>query len=87
MYDKESQKQDSTALHERFDHIVWMGDFNYRIEGTKSLVQHLLKEGPFEVLLANDQLVKARLKDSFPTYYREGDIEFPPTYKLTTNSN
>lgn len=45
-----------TYCTERFDRAFWMGDLNYRIDGTRKMVDTLVAEGLIEVMIANDQV-------------------------------
>lgn len=70
-------------LTTRFDHVFWTGDFNYRIEGPDPSV--LVKEsinGNYKKILAQDQLQFEQKKGNVLVGYKEGDINFPPTYKF-----
>ena len=43
-------------LCESADLTLWLGDLNYRVNGSRPMVQFLLGAGMTEVLHANDQL-------------------------------
>lgn len=64
------------------DIVFWLGDLNYRINGTMDSVNHCLTNNKHEVLLANDQLYLEREAGRIPRGFKEGFIKFPPTYKL-----
>jgi synaptojanin len=49
-------RQDPTTQRLPFDAIIWMGDFNYRINGSASAITHAMARNMYEVLLNNDQL-------------------------------
>ena len=40
---------------------VWLGDFNYRVEGNRKLVDMCLSDEMLDVMRANDQLIKCAL--------------------------
>ncbi|ETN38944.1 uncharacterized protein HMPREF1541_06986 [Cyphellophora europaea CBS 101466] len=71
--------------------IVWAGDFNYRIglsyENAKSLVQQAIKsqgskrEDALGSLYENDQLNIQMVAGNCFDFYREGKVDFLPTYK------
>ncbi|XP_014262113.1 inositol polyphosphate 5-phosphatase OCRL-1 isoform X2 [Cimex lectularius] len=64
------------------DQVYWLGDLNYRITGldVNAVKEYILME-KYKPILENDQLVKQhRLKKVF-VGYKEGPINFMPTYK------
>ncbi|ORX54892.1 DNase I-like protein [Piromyces finnis] len=67
---------------QNYDYIFWFGDLNYRINGTRSIVDKLIKENQFEVLLANDQLKIEMNKGNAFNTFSEPPITFRPTYKF-----
>jgi hypothetical protein len=72
----------SAGASSRYDRVVWMGDMNYRVNGSRAVVDALLAGGRHEVLLANDQLLRERREGrAFPGFF-EGPLAFRPTYKL-----
>lgn len=62
--------------------LVWLGDFNYRIEGQYDEVKELAITGTLDPLLACDQLRREMLAGRVFRGLREGIISFPPTYKF-----
>ena len=76
----------STLVTERFDRVFWLGDLNYRIEGTHRLVCHLLQSEHLQPLLNNDQLTRSRLTQSAFAHFHEQAITFKPTYKVDPNT-
>jgi hypothetical protein len=40
---------EAERVSERFDRVFWLGDFNYRINGTREMVDALLKGNMHEV--------------------------------------
>ncbi len=81
----------ATNVFDTFDGIFLLGDFNYRINGNRKVVDTLIRLGYWEVLLANDQLQMERTKyweDSFVlSHFKESSIHFKPTYKFDRHSN
>jgi len=64
------------------DAIIWIGDLNYRINGTIGAVLFTIKRNMYEVLLDNDQLNIERKIGRLGDHMQEGPIHFAPTYKL-----
>ena len=75
----------SSVVTDRFDRVFWLGDLNYRIEGTHRLVCHLLQSEHLQPLLNNDQLTRSRLTQAAFTHFHEQHITFKPTYKVDPN--
>ncbi|KAJ3232867.1 inositol polyphosphate 5-phosphatase [Chytriomyces hyalinus] len=71
-------------LKQKFDHIFWFGDLNYRINGTRSMVDLLLKRNDQEVMLSNDQLIAEMKREHVLSGFQESEILFPPSYKFDT---
>eukprot|EP01147_Barroeca_monosierra_P003317 gene3317-6001_t len=67
--------------------IVWLGDFNYRIEGSKDLIRAISSEGKHLSLLCKDQLSISRADHIIFHDFEEAPISFPPTYKYDVNSD
>lgn len=49
-----SQEQSSWVQEMSADVVMWMGDFNYRVNGVIGAVVHAMQKNMFEVLLDND---------------------------------
>lgn len=67
---------------DRFDFCFWIGDLNYRIDGSSSLISKCIKENRLEVLLNNDQLLKESKSTQIFKDFKEEAITFLPTYKF-----
>lgn len=78
---------DSATLPEYADRVVFMGDFNYRINGNRAVVESMIKMNMHEALLVNDQLKISRLKGQIPIEYAEPPLNFKPTYKFDVDSD
>jgi hypothetical protein len=77
------QLDESMAPDENtFDCIIWLGDMNYRINGVIGPIAHAMNKNMYEVLLDNDQLNIERKIGRIAQIFKEGEILFPPTYKL-----
>lgn len=71
---------------DKFDRVFWFGDLNYRISGKKSLVEQLIHNSTFEVLVANDQLTKQKKEGAVFQGFEEGLLAFRPTYKYDSGT-
>ncbi|CAG8454959.1 3089_t:CDS:10 [Ambispora leptoticha] len=70
------------------DHLIWMGDLNYRIDALPlEEIKELWDNKELDVLLQFDQLnIQRRNKWAFDEF-EEGRITFPPTYKYDIRTN
>ncbi|CBQ72962.1 related to phosphatidylinositol phosphate phosphatase [Sporisorium reilianum SRZ2] len=69
------------------DHVIWLGDFNYRIDLTNDVVRSMAARQDLAGLYARDQLRRSKdAGDVFPGY-EEGPITFAPTYKYDNGSD
>ena len=73
-------------LPDAFDQIIWGGDLNFRIHGTRDIVDSLLLHNRFDVLLDNDQLNMLMQFDKAFVGFTEGPLTFRPTYKFDKKS-
>ncbi|KAK1410146.1 hypothetical protein QVD17_36680 [Tagetes erecta] len=70
------------------DQIFWFGDLNYRLYLENDLARELIKKQHWSALQEFDQLRKELGDGGVFQGWREGNIEFAPTYKYSTfNSN
>ncbi|KAL8144500.1 hypothetical protein V2J09_017532 [Rumex salicifolius] len=63
------------------DRIFWFGDLNYRLNLEDGLARELIKRRKFKELHKFDQLKKEQEEKGVFQGWREGNIEFAPTYK------
>lgn len=64
------------------DHIIWFGDLNYRISLLNEYCKFLVEKKQFKELYEADQL-KNEIENKGAFYgFKEGKIDFPPTYKF-----
>ncbi|KAL3526469.1 hypothetical protein ACH5RR_011125 [Cinchona calisaya] len=69
------------------DRIFWFGDLNYRLYLEDNLARELIRKQDWSALKKFDQLQK-ELEDGVFQGWKEGSLEFPPTYKYSsTNGN
>jgi len=70
------------------DYVIWIGDFNYRINNlANEVVRQMVYDGKLEELLKNDQLINQMAEGKVFEGYHEGHISFRPTYKYDNNSD
>ena len=63
------------------DHLVWLGDLNYRLNLSNAETKKLIADNDFPSLLANDQLLTQRNAKTVFNGFQEQTITFLPTYK------
>lgn len=71
---------------DRFDRVFWLGDLNYRVNGTRRMVDLLLLHDQHAVLRFNDQLSAEMARGRVFPHFREGPLHFRPTYKFDKRS-
>ena len=76
----------TSALTDMFDFVFWAGDLNFRTNGTRAIIDGLLKAGLVDILLNNDQLSLLMKTDPLFSCLSEGEICFRPTYKFDKDS-
>ncbi|XP_057853523.2 uncharacterized protein LOC131063643 isoform X2 [Cryptomeria japonica] len=90
----------SMDLLNQFHHVFWMGDLNYRLDFTKiqenpmtperhfwhAQVKQIL-DGNFKQLLQYDELLREKSASRVLHGFMEGDIKFPPTFKMQKESS
>ncbi|KAF9623235.1 hypothetical protein IFM89_000724 [Coptis chinensis] len=70
------------------DRIFWFGDLNYRLYLEDNLARLLIKTEDWKALQEFDQLKKEQDFGGVFEGWREGNVEFAPTYKYSaSNSN
>lgn len=70
------------------DYIFWMGDLNCRLENiSKDEAVKLIEKNEFEKLLKLDQLKKAQKEGLMLVDFKEGPINFKPTYKFDKDTD
>lgn len=69
------------------DAVIWVGDFNFRIDLPIEQVKYLIDKKDYGRLFEFDQLNKQMASgETFP-FYDEMEITFSPTYKFDHDSN
>lgn len=69
------------------DHLIWIGDLNYRIDLPREEVIELIADKKWNSLLKRDQLKREILMEKAFMGFTEGTIVFKPTYKYSIGSN
>lgn len=65
-----------------FDYVFWIGDMNFRVNGTREIIDGLLKYNMHEALIHNDQLSMFMKFNPVFAQFSEGPLNFRPTYKF-----
>lgn len=68
------------------DYVVWMGDFNYRLDLTYDAATGLAYGGGYDELLKHDQLRRA-MRGGIFRGFEEMEIAFAPTYRFDFGSD
>ncbi|XP_057976676.1 type I inositol polyphosphate 5-phosphatase 2 [Malania oleifera] len=69
------------------DQIFWFGDLNYRLNMLDKEVRKLVARKQWDELIDSDQLSKELRSGRVFDGWKEGVINFPPTYKYEINSD
>ncbi|KAJ8538701.1 hypothetical protein K7X08_029997 [Anisodus acutangulus] len=69
------------------DQIFWFGDLNYRINMLDAEVRKLVSKSQWDELLNNDGLIKELRSGHVFADWKEGEINFAPTYKYEINTD
>lgn len=81
----DDDQHQSVSLHSaslrQSDVVVWLGDLNYRIEGSRKSVSLLIRQNLQKLLRAKDQLSREAEKGEIFHGFCEGPLSFRPTYK------
>ena len=85
-FDASKIKAENGTITDRFDIVIWGGDFNYRINLPKTEVIQAIKNKKIEFLREHDQLLNEINNQSINfNNFDEGLIHFNPTYKFKDN--
>ncbi|CAJ2665569.1 unnamed protein product [Trifolium pratense] len=69
------------------DRIFWFGDLNYRLYLKDHLARHLIRKQDWKALQEFDQLQKELQEGGVFEGWKEGNIEFAPTYKYSSSTS
>ena len=82
----DNEMMDTFSLaSDRFDCVIWCGDLNYRIAGKVETVLGLIDARERWMLMKKDELLNHMRAGNTAVGFEEGEIGFPPTYKLKNN--
>ena len=77
----------SNPLIGAFDKVFWFGDLNFRINGTREVVDGMLANHMHDALLCNDELIMLMRFNRNFFGFAEGPLNFFPTYKFDPKSD
>lgn len=69
------------------DQVFWFGDLNYRMNASDSDIRRLVAQKKWEELSNYDQLIRELRMGHVFDGWKEGILDFPPTYKYEFNSD
>ncbi|XP_023209795.1 72 kDa inositol polyphosphate 5-phosphatase-like [Centruroides sculpturatus] len=78
---------------DRFDYVFWCGDLNFRLIQDRSAVMSFVEEKlhqltlSYDMLLQSDQLHKAMQEGMAFSGFKEGKINFGPSYKFNIGTD
>ena len=85
-YDFDYIKKNIHPQLDKYDIIIWMGDFNYRVNKTMEEIEDIYRSKKEMTLLEYDQMNYEIRNYNLKSFgYKEGKINFLPTYKYTDN--
>ena len=85
-YDFDYIKKNIHPQLDKYDIIIWMGDFNYRVNKTMEEIEDIYKAKKEMTLLEYDQMNYEIRNYNLKAFgYKEGKINFLPTYKYSDN--
>eukprot|EP01113_Clastostelium_recurvatum_P035687 TRINITY_DN5001_c0_g1_i4.p1 TRINITY_DN5001_c0_g1~~TRINITY_DN5001_c0_g1_i4.p1 ORF type:complete len:1079 (-),score=249.45 TRINITY_DN5001_c0_g1_i4:68-3304(-) len=79
---------DNQAESTIFDHenVFWFGDLNYRIPLANDQIRKMVADKDYEPLLRADQLIAEQAAGRVFQGFKEGPIDFAPTYAYDVNT-
>eukprot|EP00061_Rhincodon_typus_P012356 g38038.t1 len=78
-------KSDPYDVTTRFDQVFWFGDFNFRLDVKRAVIDELLhnkNKDSLRSILHYDELTKKLQEGSIFKGFKEAEISFLPTYKF-----
>lgn len=80
-------RSNANPLVGAFDKVYWLGDLNFRINGTREVVDGMLENHLHDALLCNDELTMLMRFNKIFSGFAEGPLNFFPTYKFDQQSD
>ncbi|XP_044309101.1 phosphatidylinositol polyphosphate 5-phosphatase type IV isoform X2 [Varanus komodoensis] len=83
--DTNPYRSSASDVTTRFDNVFWFGDFNFRLDENREVVEQILSRGQetdVSKLLQHDQLLKEMVSGSIFKGFQEAPILFRPSYKF-----
>ena len=68
------------------DNVFWFGDFNYRVDMENQAARAIVSKRNYTELIRNDQLSIQMRNGSAFKGFKEGELNFDPTYKYDNGS-
>ncbi|XP_049377557.1 type I inositol polyphosphate 5-phosphatase 2-like [Solanum stenotomum] len=84
VFDTDADQPQTIPSH---DQIFWFGDLNYRINMLDAEVRKLVATKQWDELLNNDELINELRNGNVFAGWKEGAINFAPTYKYEINTD
>eukprot|EP00913_Durusdinium_trenchii_P026786 g25126.t1 len=66
---------------ESFHHVIWVGDLNYRLDLGREECLEMIYDHSWGKLQQHDQLLKVQAEGKAFCNFREGPLDFAPTYQ------
>lgn len=88
-----NQSNNAADVTNRFDRVFWFGDFNFRIQKSRDVVDRIMKRHArdqptiVQELLQHDQLNEIFDRGKIFHGFKESDVRFMPTYKFDVNTD
>ncbi len=86
MFENESTKAREYCV-EKHNMVFVIGDLNFRIAMPNLEVRKLSAQENWSAMQEHDELLALKQKSPLITYFKEGPINFPPTYKYDKRTN
>ncbi|XP_069775926.1 phosphatidylinositol polyphosphate 5-phosphatase type IV isoform X2 [Narcine bancroftii] len=81
-------RSDPNDVTTRFDNVFWFGDFNFRLDVKRAVIDELLcssnNKDRLCCILHYDELTQKLQEGTIFKGFKEAEISFPPTYKFDT---
>eukprot|EP01025_Chloroclados_australasicus_P051710 TRINITY_DN6029_c0_g1_i3.p1 TRINITY_DN6029_c0_g1~~TRINITY_DN6029_c0_g1_i3.p1 ORF type:complete len:685 (-),score=46.66 TRINITY_DN6029_c0_g1_i3:662-2689(-) len=75
------------ARFEDHEHVILLGDLNYRVNTKDDVAIKLIRSNQLNQLMLYDQLVNEMERETVLQGWKEGILNFPPTYKFVKGTS